>query len=592
MLLKNRIKTFCILPLFLLFVSLFSVNCSGPELDDQTVALVNHEKITRDELEYSLNFFPQYTASHKGGDAVSAHLNLLIDKKLFAREGRRKGFDRTEHVRKVVEWVKRDEMIRALYRDVVRSKINITEDEIRQAFVKGLTSYRVRHIFVRTEEQAWQVKQALQSGVPFEEIARQTFQDSTLRANGGDLGFLTLSEMDKDFADAVASLKIGQISDPVRTRWGYHIIRVEDQRQRVFSGKTELEQMRKRIERDLRRQKENELAGEYVQSVMDKLNVRMSKEAFNLFAAEVKKTVIQGQQMLPDYRPVFGGVELQKISEGVKGIGDKTLITFNGGQWTIAEFMAKVRALPVTKRPRLDSPNKLINDIGKMVRNEFLFREAQKRHLDRDPTVQAEVKKWRDDFTFGELWQSIVDTMTVTEKEIADFHRTHRSRYIMPDRVHVKEILVATKKEAESLLRRIRNGESFDALARQYSLRSWAAKKGGDLGFIMEGEYGNISRRAMTMKSGEIAGPVLVREGYAIIQCLAHQPARPMTLEEARQKVRKDVKAEKENKLYQSMSRSLRANARIKINEPLLAEIKNEFEKTRNVPTVFRPIKK
>ncbi|NIA28778.1 MAG: hypothetical protein GWP06_02550 [Actinobacteria bacterium] len=120
----------------------------------------------------------------------------MIDKKLFAQEGRKRGFDKTPHVKKVVDWVKRDEMLRVLYADYV----HISDAEIKDAFLRGLTSIHVRHIFVRTKEKAEQVKQALNSGVPFAEIAAQTFHDSTLRANGGDLGYLTFSDMDKDFA--------------------------------------------------------------------------------------------------------------------------------------------------------------------------------------------------------------------------------------------------------------------------------------------------------------------------------------------------------------------------------------------------------
>jgi len=561
----------------LLFFLLSLLCCTRPKLDETTVAIVNGERISKQDLEFSAAFFSQYAPSKRGEQALRAHLDLLIEKKLFAQQGRRLGFDKSPHVQQVTEWVKRDEMIRALYQKEIRDKVSISEEEIKAAFFRGLESIHVRHLFVKTEEEARQLKRALDAGITFEEIAAQTFQDSTLRSNGGDLGFLTYDEMDADFAEAAFSLPMNQVSEPVRSKWGYHIIRVDERRQQVFAGQTELQQKRAKIERNLRQEIEKKKAGEFVEQYMRPFNVQMLNSGFNILAAEIQKMVIAGNQMLPDYRPAFAGDDMNRLASGLEAYGDQVLIAFTGGQWTIADFLAKVRALPAPNRPRIDTPNHLRHDIGVMIRNEFLVQEADKRGLDKDQAVMAEVKKWQDEFTFGEYWSSVHDTIAVTEAVTAAYFAEHQGLYLMPDRVHVREILVATKAKAEKLLQRLRSGEDFAELATAYSLRKWAAAKGGDLDFLTSGQYRNISLKAMLLQEGEIVGPIAVPEGFSIIQCLAHQATRPMTFEEAKEQVALNARSAKEERIYADMREALRRKANIQINDEMLTNIAKEM---------------
>ncbi len=562
---------------FFLIISFFA-RCSQPKLDENTVAIVNGEAIPKSDLIYNLNFFPQYAPSKKGDALVKAHLNLLIDKKIFAQEGKKHGFDKTPHVDKVIAWVKRDEMLRALYAEQVRNKAQVSEEEIKVAFFQGLTSLHVHHIFVTTKQQAEQVRQALESGVPFEKIAAQTFHDSTLRANGGDLGYLTFSDMDEDFARAAFALKDGQISQPVHTKWGYHIIRVDDRRQMVFAGQHELNQMRSKIVRELKEKKEKKLAGQFVKNYMDKLDVKMVNASFNILASRIKQIVVSANQMIPDYRPMLGGKEIELMSDGLNAHLDDVLITFKTGQWTIREFIDKLRQLPMTKRPRLDNPNMLRHDIGVMLRDEFLAKEARRRGLDKDLRVQTEVKKWQEEFTFSEYWNAVRDTIKVNEAEKENYFSLHQGRYLEPEKVHVAEILLATPKEATDFLKKVKAGQDFGKLASKYSLRKWAAKNGGDLGWITRGQYGNISIKSFELKDGEVYGPVQVREGYAIIKRLGYRAIRPMNFDQARDRVTADVLNAKQDSLYNILCDELRKKSKIQINNVLVRQFGEEFK--------------
>ena len=562
--------------LFLLLF-IFIVSCVVQQ-DQAIVADVNGEPILLSELEYSLDFFPQYAPSKRGVEAVNAHLDLLIEKKLFSQEGRRHGFHKSEHVNKVTNWVEREEMLKELYAREIRGKVNVSEEEIQQRFLQGMESVHVRHLFFSTEKQALEAKSLLNNGVSFHAIAAQTFKDSLLRQNGGDLGFLTFDQMDPNFAETAISLKDGELSAPIRTQWGFHIIKVENRRKMVFADKSTLENRRTSLERNVRLEKEKKRGQEFVGAFMKQFDVQMINSTFNTLGAELQSVVIGATENVPNYQPVLGGKEIELMSNGLESYFDLPLISFKGGEWTIKDFMEKVRALPITKRPRLENPINFRHDIGLLVRDEFLYREAKDRGYDKLDHVQKEVKKWRDNFTFSEYWKAVRDTITVTDREVGSFFESHQGRYIWPERVHVQEILVVTQDEAQNILAKIRTGENFGDLARKYSLRKWAAEKEGDLGWVKIGDYGKTSNKAFELANGKIGGPFAVREGFVLIKKLGYLPARPKTFIEAKDRAIEEARSNKQNLYYDQLKAELYRNADIDIKHQVIEKLAERYQ--------------
>jgi peptidyl-prolyl cis-trans isomerase C len=89
---------------------------------------------------------------------------------------------------------------------------------------------RARHILVPTEEEAKAVLAEIKKGTDFAELAKQKSKDPGAAAEGGDLGYFTKDQMVPEFAEVAFRLEKGQVSDPVKTQFGWHIIKVEDKR--------------------------------------------------------------------------------------------------------------------------------------------------------------------------------------------------------------------------------------------------------------------------------------------------------------------------------------------------------------------------
>ena len=89
---------------------------------------------------------------------------------------------------------------------------------------------RARHILVPTEDEAKAVLAEVKKGTDFAELARQKSKDPGATAEGGDLGYFGKEQMVPEFAEVAFKLDKGQVSDPVKTQFGWHIIKVEDKR--------------------------------------------------------------------------------------------------------------------------------------------------------------------------------------------------------------------------------------------------------------------------------------------------------------------------------------------------------------------------
>ena len=94
-----------------------------------------------------------------------------------------------------------------------------------------MSSARARHILVDTEAACLDLKTRIEGGEDFAELARIHSEDNVSRANGGDLGWVTPGEMSPPFEEAMNRLRVGEISRPVRTPFGIHLIEVIDRRQ-------------------------------------------------------------------------------------------------------------------------------------------------------------------------------------------------------------------------------------------------------------------------------------------------------------------------------------------------------------------------
>jgi parvulin-like peptidyl-prolyl isomerase len=158
-----------------------------------------------------------------------------------------------------------------------------------------------------------------------------------------------------------------------------------------------------------------------------------------------------------------------------------------------------------------------------------------------------------------------VAPVTVSDAEVEQYFRTHRSEFDRPEQVHVKHILLATESEARLVLARLRRGgESFDALALQYSKDPGSRQKGGDLGFVNRGQLvPEFEQAAFSLQPKQISDIVKTQFGYHLIMLLERRPPQPANLEQSQDQIRNLLLTNKQEAAFQEWLKTLKARAKI-----------------------------
>jgi peptidyl-prolyl cis-trans isomerase C len=189
----------------------------------------------------------------------------LIAREIFTQEADKRGLSRSADVQRQIENTRQDILIRALIRDYLTKNpvkdedIQAEYDKFKQEASASGKEYKARHILVEEEGEAKKLIEQLQKGEPFEKLASAS-KDPGSSSSGGDLGWNTASTFVKEFSDAMVALEKGKtVSEPVKTQFGYHVIRLDDVRD---ATPPPLDQVKPQIQQQLERQRVQELQQE------------------------------------------------------------------------------------------------------------------------------------------------------------------------------------------------------------------------------------------------------------------------------------------------------------------------------------------
>lgn len=222
----------------------------APKLDPSTVlAKIDGQPITAGDLEVASDDLAQSMASMTEAQRRDYTLNYLIDLKLAARAAEKDKLGEGEAFQKRVAYLKD----RALMEELLQkeAKAAVTEDRLRKLYdetaknLKPEEEVRARHILVKTEDEAKKVEARLAKGDDFAKVANEVSIDPGSGKQGGDLGFFGRGQMVPAFEETAYKLEPGTVSPPVKTQFGFHVIKLEEKRTRPVPP---FEQVRPQIE--------------------------------------------------------------------------------------------------------------------------------------------------------------------------------------------------------------------------------------------------------------------------------------------------------------------------------------------------------
>ncbi|OMI25807.1 peptidylprolyl isomerase [Bacillus haynesii] len=260
--------------------------CSGG--DSEVVAETKAGNITKEDLYQTLK-------DNAGADA----LNMLVQQKVLddkydvsdkeidkkLNEYKKSMGDQLNQLidQKGEDFVKEQIKYELLMQKAAKDNIKVTDDDVKEYYDGLKGKIHLSHILVKEKKTAEEVEKKLKKGEKFEDLAKEYSTDGTAE-KGGDLGWVGKDDnMDKDFVKAAFALKTGEVSGPVKSQFGYHIIKKDEER-----GK--YEDMKKELKKEVQEQKQNDQTE--LQSVIDKL---VKDADLKVKDKELKKQVDQRQ---------------------------------------------------------------------------------------------------------------------------------------------------------------------------------------------------------------------------------------------------------------------------------------------------------
>jgi peptidyl-prolyl cis-trans isomerase C len=241
----------------------------GEKSDSPAIAHVNKGVVTEADYLNELSRVPEWARPQfKEKDGKSKFLEELIKKELIYQNAKKMRLDKNEEYLSKVREFEKLTLVSLNLKKEVDDKVRVDESEVKAFFDENKdkftigTQIRASHILVKTEEEAQSIYAKIESGQDFAALAKASSTDKGSAEKGGDLGYFGRGRMVPEFERAALSLKPGEVSRPVQTRFGYHVIKLTDIKK---GDPASFEQSKEAIRRELVNQKRKKYFDEFIE---------------------------------------------------------------------------------------------------------------------------------------------------------------------------------------------------------------------------------------------------------------------------------------------------------------------------------------
>ena len=495
-----------------------------------------------------------------------AVLSDLLAERLLVAETRAAGLAAEPAAALHRERATRKLLIEGYLQHVLFDTLAVREADLETAFERAHTRVVARHLYAPSREAAELLRARLERGETFGALAREAFSDPALAETGGLLPEFGFDEMDPAFEEAAFTLPLGAVSAPVRTAQGFSIIQVEERFTRPLLTEFEFAQMRPRLEAFVRRRKQQQARTDFLRQAHEQLDLVVHLPAFDDLLGQVT-----GQVLAPE-----GEARAAWLA--------RPLATFGPPEarqtWTLGAFAEEARLTDPAQRAQVRTRRDLEDFIGGLAVRAALVEAARAAGLDATPdfdeTLEAAVDDWLLDTTRSRLLARVM----VPEDSLRAAFAREGAAFVVPEKIHLREIVAATNMEA-ARLKTLAEAGDFAEIARTASIRAETRGAGGDLGAVTRAQLGPLADAVFAAEAGAVLGPFAAPDGrFAILEVGAREPARPMTFAEARPHLEEQLRFHLGQQLLDETYAALRARYPADVDHDLLYSLSLIDEKT------------
>lgn len=229
----------------------------SPAVMAQNITTVNGKAVPKSRVDALVSQVTKQSGQPKTPQLEQQAKDEVVLREIFVQEAEKRGLQRSPDYLEKLEFTRQGLLIQSLFADEEK-RSPITDADLKAEYDKvkaqaGSKEYRARHILVETEDEAKKLVAQLKGGAKFEDLAKKNSKDPGSAENGGDLDWAAPGSYVPEFSQAMTGLQKGQFTEtPVKSQYGYHIIKLEDMRETQFPS---FEEVKPQIQQRMQQQR-------------------------------------------------------------------------------------------------------------------------------------------------------------------------------------------------------------------------------------------------------------------------------------------------------------------------------------------------
>jgi peptidyl-prolyl cis-trans isomerase C len=228
--------------------------------------------------------------------------------------------------------------------------------------------------------------------------------------------------------------------------------------------------------------------------------------------------------------------------------------------------------------------------VNQLITEELLYKEAERRHIDRDPEAKDLIKEAARKIIISKLLDAeVTRSAPVSDDDISKYYEEKKDQYMIPEVIRASHILTNTEEVAMQALEELKAGADFAELAKKYS-KDLTKDRGGDLGYFKKGQMiPEFEKVSFSLNVGDTSGIVKTRFGYHIIKVIDRKEASYRSLDDVKESIRTLLSGERKKTKLEGFIKKLQAKSKIKVNNSLLTAQPSAPAKTGGQPHAHTP---
>lgn len=489
-----------------LMISIFS-GCGTSSKD--SIAVINGYEVTQLEFnEYYNRIKTPLPSAEEEYNQKRELLDSVIVSRILVQAAYEKNIDKSSELARIILLNKNQFLLDILFLKDIAPNIEPSEAEMKDYYNKLEYKYRASHILLDNIDTAQMLLERIKVGENFAQLAYEYSIDATAKRNRGDLGYFAWGKVVDAFQEAILKMEPGEISTPVKSQYGYHLIKMVDKLPN--DGRGSYEEMKEYLNESIKNKKTNGVTEEFMKKIRERFPITIEQPTCDYLLH--KRSRMYPPQLLKSLpRNDF---DIEALDRDEKEL---IIATLEGHQITVIEYLDELRNIPEQYRPDLDDYDSLATIIFAMKQNDILALEAVRQGYDNDPVYLEKMRLFKE-MNMAEIMKndSLPSPIAPDESTIRKYYDEHLIEFTVPAKVQVNEILLSDELKAKKLVKTLKSLRSFKAQAQDLTERPGYKTKSGNLGRFDRRRFPQIFDLAIKSPIGAIVGPVVSNQKYSI----------------------------------------------------------------------------